>query len=131
LNSCSAASGGVVLSAGTSPPSVPLGVFRNNYVTTFDCAGKALSPVFREASTLTDPRIFENNYVYGGGASGLYQDDTGLLTSIAQVNALTDATIAGNVGNGSRIGMGTSTGAPLWDFLGNPRPLPPSIGDRE
>jgi hypothetical protein len=122
--------------AGGPLPTRPLGLVRNNILLAGGCAKRF---DILESSAATDPRIVENNdfWAMSGAPTALYLDE-GMndLTSIGQVNALTDITSSGNlnadpllINSGAGIppmspciDKGTSQGAPPFDFLGTPRP---------
>ncbi len=128
---------------GMMPATSPSGVYRNNIVHVRDC-GTTYS--VREENMAADPRVFENDDLDPTRSpTGLYVDEgTTAATTIAAVNALSDATFTANVSfdpsfvsypgdvhlsaGSACIGMGTSVGAPMSDFEGDPRPSPPSIG---
>jgi hypothetical protein len=122
------------------------GVFRDNIVRV---AGCPMRFVVREEASVADPRIFENNDLDPFMMPGaLYVDEGSMgLSMIAQVNALTDATFAGNVSVDPSfvayptdmhvmpmsmvLGAGTATGAPTEDIDGDVRGTPPDIGADE
>jgi hypothetical protein len=87
---------------------------------------------FVEADVASDPAFLENNSMRNLVSGGLYADrDTTLITTAAGLNSMTDITCSGNVGQADLRDAGTPVGAPLWDFLGNPRDDAPSIGATE
>jgi hypothetical protein len=133
--------------ATSSPPPAGKGIFRNNILHGGDCITRY---GVRELAASADPRIFENNdIVPAGAASALYLNEaTTALTTAAQVNALTDMTVAnilaldplfvtypGNLRlqiTSPLRAAGTAAGAPATDFFGQPRnPATPSIGADE
>lgn len=138
---------GIHLDAALSGAAGPDGVFRNNVVRVGGCPMRF---VVREESASTDPRVFESNDLDPFSTpTALYVDEGATsITMIAAVNALTDATFAGNVsvdpsfvtyptdlhvGASSMVlGMGTAAGAPATDYDGDPRdPVTPDIGADE
>jgi hypothetical protein len=116
------------------------GNYRNNAIE--GCAS------VKEADASSDPGVFENNSIPGG-----YLDEGGDFPNgfsadrrifAPQVNALSDMTVSGNIGDacyaagsdtlaaGSPcIGAGTPSGAPSFDYDGMPRDAQPDIGSDE
>jgi hypothetical protein len=124
-SSCSPASaflGGLLLDVTPLPPSGPLGIVRNNFIS---ACGTNIS----ERAAAADPRFVENNYPFSGFLT-VYLNDGVMLQSVTAVNAMTDTTASGNT-RGTVRDVGTSTGAPLWDFEGKPRDTLPDIGHLE
>jgi hypothetical protein len=122
------------------------GVYRNNIIRGGVCG---TANVVREASAGTDPRIFENNDLDPFSMpNALYVDEgSNNVTTVAAVNALTDATFSANVsadcgfvsypvdlhiGAGTAcVNAGTATGAPTTDMDGAMRDSMPDIGADE
>jgi hypothetical protein len=126
---------------GTEGPVGPLGIYRNNIISGGVCMGGRVG--FAEASTSSDPRIFENNDLYAAAAgTTLYNDEgTTALLVASDINALKDTTVSSNLdvnpnvstdghlsGDSPVIDKGTKTGAPAWDRDGNFRQGTPDIG---
>jgi hypothetical protein len=112
--------------AGATPP--PLGIYRNNFLNGVGCAQTTLS----EFSLSADPAVLEFNDMEEGRAiGGMYfdRDSANPYLDLDQMNALTDITVAGNSYPDGQ--PGTSVGAPLWDYDGNPRDDSPSVGPYE
>jgi hypothetical protein len=134
---------GLALATGSTPS----GVYRNNVISAGLCD---TSVVVSEAGADSDPLIFESNDLdpAHGSPSALYLDEGSTpLTTAAMVNALTDATVSGNLSvdpgyasfpmdlhlmAGSMcIDAGTAVGAPGHDFDGDVRDASPDIGADE
>jgi hypothetical protein len=112
----------------------PWGLVRNNIVDAGLCPTRY---AFTEGAASADPRVLENNDLFGTNPTALYRDEatTDLLT-IGAINALVDITSAANlsapplfVGVTTRIAAGspcrntgTSVGAPTEDLDGDARP---------
>jgi hypothetical protein len=118
------------------PTPVSSGILRNNVSFSGDCTPPAVP--FQEIGAGADPRIFENNdlAVAAPGAPIYHDEGATLLTSAAQVDALTDVIASGNLSvhpgfssatdfhlapTSPLIDRGTATGAPRVDFDGEPR----------
>ncbi len=138
---------GLLLEAGPAGPSGGSGVYRNNIIRSGACTNKV---VVIEQSTVSDPRIFENNDLDPTGAPpSIYMDEVGNgLTMAAQVNALTDMIVAGTISADPMFiaypmdlhisatspcdGAGTPAGAPAVDMDGDTRSsTTPDIGADE
>ncbi len=126
---------------GISTP--PVGVFRNNNAV---CLGATTNRfAFAEYGGFADPRVFENNNLWG--CDTLYRNSDGatpatmLLTSLATINTLADVPVDGNnisfdplfvsatdwhlQPTSPLIDAGTASGAPFFDFEGQLRPARP------
>ena len=138
---------GIVLDAAAGGLNSPAGIFRNNIVRAGRCA---TSIGVEEHSAASDPRVFENNDLDPFNTpNALYVDEgSSMLQSAAAVNALTDATLGGNISadpmfasypsnlhinaGSACIGAGTPAGAPTGDMDGDVRDLTtPDIGADE
>jgi hypothetical protein len=113
--------------------STKAGTFRNNYVTFQGCTDTVY---FAEANAASDPAVLQNNALNASFARALYVNEgVTSITRIADVNAMSDIVSSGNIIGDSDASaqwdLGTPTGAPLWDFYGNPRDDTPSIGATE
>jgi hypothetical protein len=127
------------------------GSYLNNIIFAGQTQGSgAASVAFREDSTNADPQALTNNLFFatGSGTVALYVDEASTqLTTAAAINMRTGASgnLAGNpnfvnAGNGNfapspgspALGAGTTSGAPMVDLSGSPRPAPtntaPDIG---
>jgi hypothetical protein len=103
------------------------GTFRNNWLGRKNC----VRSLFVEANAASDPAVFENNSLVP--VSPLYVDEgVTTINTAAGLNGMTDIVCSGNIlGDQDEFyqkDKGTPAGAPLWDFLGNPRDDTPSIG---
>jgi hypothetical protein len=111
--------------------STKAGTFRNNWVSFGGCTGGVN---FAEANASSDPALLENNALDGRGALYVNEGVTS-ISRIADVNSMSDILCSGNIIGGSNASaqwnLGTPSGAPLWDFFGDPRDDTPSIGAAE
>ncbi|MEI8254347.1 MAG: putative metal-binding motif-containing protein, partial [Deltaproteobacteria bacterium] len=123
----------------TLPLVSPVGVFRNNNAV---CLGSSLGRfAFAELGAYADPRVFENNNLYGCDTLYRNADGPALITLIATINTLADITsVGGNLsldpifvsssdyhlqGTSPLIDQGTAAGAPIFDYDGQLRPTRP------
>jgi Protein of unknown function (DUF1565)/Putative metal-binding motif len=121
------------IASGLAPPARPMGLVRNNVLLSGQCPLRAS---FSELGPGADPRLFQNNDLFSGGAA-LYQDEgVTRLKTIDQVNALADITSSANISADPLfaqgkprltamspcIDTGTKSGAPALDIDGDPRP---------
>jgi hypothetical protein len=123
------------------------GVYRNNIFRGGDCS---MNVVVGETNPNADPRIFSHNDLdpYSSPSALYYDDDTTQsLTSIAEVNGLTDMDVWNNISADAQYmdfpfdlhiqatspcaGMGFWDGAPLVDMDGHERDATPEIGADE
>jgi len=131
-----------------SPPDGPRGIFVNNVV---DAGCRDFDQAVVETSAAADPRVLDHNSLTRHGDIGeafIYMDEgQSLLSFASEVNALTDATIAGNIdgcaydltstrfvpvpGDPSCIDTGATFGAPADDIDGEFRDQTPDIGPNE
>jgi hypothetical protein len=134
------------VASGTAAPVESKGILRNNILRGGACNTRR---DFSEVSTVSDPRVFENNDLDPTGGSVLYRDENAAeLGTAAAVNGLMDIISGNNIranpmfasfpsdlhlGAGSAcIGAGTPTGAPATDYDGKVRSaLHPTIGAYE
>jgi hypothetical protein len=132
-------SAAVRIGAGSPPPTGGVGIFRNNIMLAGACPTRA---GFSENTNAGDPRIFESNDLAPNGSPpAVYVDEGGVaLTDASMVNALTDMTVSGNItadpmfanypmdlhltAGSMCVDSGTTAGAPLDDFEGDPRSSP-------
>jgi len=131
---------GVLLESDTtSPPTRPLGVFRNNVLLGSNCSTAYL---FREADATADPRVLQNNVFDDRNSrpsAFLYRDegstdenDINTINGYSDVNALANAVgsctfvsyptdLHLDAGDTLCADQGTASGAPATDFEGDPR----------
>jgi hypothetical protein len=150
-------SAGLVIASGTpdggQPPATGgKGVYRNNLLRSGDCPNRY--DVW-ELDAGADPRVFQNNdldpYTTAVPATStvLYLDEGGnAINLIGSVNGAADMTASGNItgdpifdsygsfdwhvdAGSPVINAGTATGAPAFDFDGDPRDSTPDIGADE
>jgi len=112
----------------------PNGIFRNNIAV---CLGTGTNrTAFQEFGGFAEPRVFENNDLFG--CNTLYRDqETGALTSLTAINSLADVPVKGNNVSvdpsfvsgdyhlssiSTLIDKGTSASCPAYDIDGNARP---------
>jgi len=140
-------SAAVELAVGSSPPAGGVGVFRNNIFRGGLCMTARVD--FSETAAAADPRILDHNdFDPTGPVTAIYRDeDTRALQTLAELDALTDAVVTGNISvdpkfvsypndlhlaDGSQcIDAGTTTGAPARDMDNMPRDARPDIGADE
>ena len=148
-------SGALILSslAGATPPTAPLGIYRNNIMEAGECT---TAITVWELDVDADPRFLENNdLLWLTTSTALYRDEgTTDAADAAAVNALTSPTssivlnidddpllpgaatpdVFRNLPAGSMcIDAGTTAGAPSDDYEGQSRPqgAAPDIGPDE
>jgi hypothetical protein len=116
------------------PPTGARGLIRNNIVSAGTCSENV---AIDEMNTGADPRVLQNNDLWAPGpVTALYRDEVDIdLTTIAAVNALGGLIVSDNISADPLYtpentlssaspcrDAGILTGAPPFDFQGQPRP---------